>query len=255
MLMIRHLLPGLIVVSLFVGMACGVAADTRLYELRIYHPAPGKFEALHARFRDHTCKLFEKHGMVNIGYWTPVDTNDSRLIYMLSYPDRAARDASWKAFMNDPEWKEAYKASEANGRLVDKVDSTFMAATDYSPVISPVAGSPERTFELRIYTTPPDKLDALHLRFRDHTVALFTRHGMSHFGYWSPVAGDPAAGHTLVYILAHKSHEAGLASFKEFRADPEWIKVKAASEEHGSLTVENGVKSTYMMPTDYSPAR
>src|SRR5262245_47204249 len=90
----------------FVAALSVLAADnprsTRCYELRTYYSAPGKLEALHARFRDHTCKLFEKHGMVNVGYWVPLDNPDGKLIYLLAYPNREARENSWKAFMADP---------------------------------------------------------------------------------------------------------------------------------------------------------
>src|SRR5258708_10891338 len=72
--------------------------DTRLFEMRIYYAAPGKLDALHARFRDHTLKLFEKHGMTNIGYWVPVDNTDNKLIYILAFPDREAREKAFKAF-------------------------------------------------------------------------------------------------------------------------------------------------------------
>ena len=130
-----------------------------------------------------------------------------------------------------------------------------MQATDYSPVIAPSKSDDARAFELRIYTTPEGKLDDLHSRFRDHTVTLFKKHGMTNFGYWTPAEGAKGAGHTLIYILAHKSKEAGLASFDAFRQDPEWMKVKAASEVNGSLTLPNGVSSTYMTATDYSPTR
>ncbi|MEM7602982.1 MAG: NIPSNAP family protein, partial [Verrucomicrobiota bacterium] len=76
--------------------------DLTCYELRTYHANEGKLDALHARFRDHTVSLFEKHGMTNLIYWTPVENNDNLLIYLLAYPDRATRDASWKAFREDP---------------------------------------------------------------------------------------------------------------------------------------------------------
>ncbi len=111
----------------------GANPDTRCFEMRTYYAAPGKLDALHARFRDHTCKLFEKHGMQNIGYWVPVDNPDNKLIYILAYPSREAREKSWKAFMADPDWQKAYKASEVNGRLVAKAESLFLSATDYSP--------------------------------------------------------------------------------------------------------------------------
>lgn len=109
------------------------ANDTRVFEMRTYYAAPGKIEALHARFRDHTLKLFAKHGMTNIGYWIPKDKPDT-IVYILAYPSRDAADASWKAFRADPVWQEARQASEVNGPLTTKVDSVFLDATDYSPI-------------------------------------------------------------------------------------------------------------------------
>src|SRR3954454_20535084 len=80
--------------------------DNRVFELRIYHAAPGKMKALHARFRDHTCKLFKKHGMTIVGFWSPTDEKEAeqKLYYVLAYPSKAAADASWKAFREDPDW-------------------------------------------------------------------------------------------------------------------------------------------------------
>ena len=111
--------------------------DGRCFEVRTYYAAPGKLEALHARFRDHTVKLFKKHGMEIVGFWGPTDKEkgaENTLVYILAFPSRAARDAAFKAFGADPEWQAARKKSEENGKLVDKVDSVFMAATDYSSV-------------------------------------------------------------------------------------------------------------------------
>lgn len=111
---------------------------TAVYELRIYYPAPGKSAALNTRFREHTLGLFEKHGMTNVAYWNEQPTGDGqegRLVYVLGYPSRAARDADWKAFGADPEWRAVVAASEVDGKLVTKVDSIFMSMTDYSPAI------------------------------------------------------------------------------------------------------------------------
>jgi hypothetical protein len=110
-------------------------AATTVYELRVYHAAPGKLGELLARFRDHTTKLFEKHGMKNVAYWTPVDQPDrgNMLIYILQHPSRGAATANWKSFQDDPEWKRVKEQSEANGKLAEKIDSTFMALTDFSP--------------------------------------------------------------------------------------------------------------------------
>jgi hypothetical protein len=110
-------------------------AATIVYELRVYHAAPGRLGELLARFRDHTTKLFEKHGMKNVAYWTPTDEPESgdMLIYILQHPSREAATANWKSFQDDPEWKRVKQESEANGKLTDKIDSTFMALTDFSP--------------------------------------------------------------------------------------------------------------------------
>lgn len=110
-----------------------------VYELRIYYPAPGKLAALNARFRNHTLKLFAKHGMTNVAYWNELPTEqaaEGRVVYVLAYPSRAARDEDWKAFGSDPEWRAVVAESEANGKLVTKVDSVFMTMTDYSPSLT-----------------------------------------------------------------------------------------------------------------------
>lgn len=234
------------------------AEDTRCYEMRVYYAPAGKLDDLHARFRNHTVKLFEKHGMTNIGYWTPLENPKNELIYVLAYPSREAREASWKAFQADPDWKKAHAESEKNGKLVEKVDSTFLKATDYSTAIQPSKSPEVRTFELRTYTTTPGNLDNLNKRFREHTVGLFSKHGMTNFGYWTPTEGQPKAENTLVYILAHQSTDAAAESFKAFRADPDWVKARKASEDAagGSLTIaQDGVVSVMMTPTDYSPTR
>src|SRR5258705_6344507 len=113
-----------------------LAAESDLvYELRVYHCYEGKLPDLLKRFREHTTKIFEKHGMKNVAYWTPMDEpqKSNTLIYILAHPSREAAAANWKAFSADPEWQSVQKASESNGKIVEKVDSTFMALTDFSP--------------------------------------------------------------------------------------------------------------------------
>jgi hypothetical protein len=105
----------------------------RFFEMRTYRAAEGKMDALHARFRDHTNALFKKHGIEVVGYWQPVDQKDT-LVYIVVYPSREAREAAWKAFGSDPEWKKALAESEKNGKLTSKVESVYMTPTDYSPM-------------------------------------------------------------------------------------------------------------------------
>jgi uncharacterized protein (DUF1330 family) len=107
----------------------------RVFELRTYHTHPGRLDALNKRFREHTNRLFQKHGMELIGYWTPQDEAKGKadtLVYILAFPSREAAAASWKAFQADPEWHAARDASEQDGKIVAKVESVFLDPTDYS---------------------------------------------------------------------------------------------------------------------------
>jgi hypothetical protein len=114
----------------------GKKVSTRVFEMRTYYAHPGKMEALHARFRDHTCKLFEKHGMTLIGFWSPIDAKqaEEKMVYILAYPSREAAKKSWSDFVNDPDWKKAKAASEVNGPLVARVESVYLNPTDYSAI-------------------------------------------------------------------------------------------------------------------------
>jgi hypothetical protein len=113
-----------------------VPENSRVFEMRTYTAAPGKLQALHARFRDHTLRLFEKHGMKNVIYLSPVDEKlaGDTLVYLISHASREAADKSWEAFRADPEWHAARDESEKGGKLVSKVDAQYFTPTDYSPV-------------------------------------------------------------------------------------------------------------------------
>jgi hypothetical protein len=111
-------------------------AGAKVYELRTYHTHPGRLDALNKRFRDHTCRIFRKHGMELVGFWTPQDENQGKadtLIYVLAFPSRDAAKAAWQAFRDDPEWKTARAESEKDGPIVKEVQSVFLDPTDYSP--------------------------------------------------------------------------------------------------------------------------
>ena len=116
------------------------AADTpqaaRVFEIRTYHTFPGRLDALNKRFREHTMRIFTKHGMTNVAYWTFEDSlaKESTLIYVISHASREQARKNWEEFRNDPEWKAIAAASEADGKIVEKVDSVFVDATDYSPL-------------------------------------------------------------------------------------------------------------------------
>jgi hypothetical protein len=111
-------------------------SSARVFEIRKYTAADGKLDALHARFREHTLALFERHGLTNVGYFKPEDAplRENTLIYILAHPSREAAARNWQAFQNDPEWQKVKRASEAEGPLTTKIESVFADPTDYSPL-------------------------------------------------------------------------------------------------------------------------
>ena len=135
-------LLGLAIGAIPFGEGSGAKAEendrkpAKVFELRTYTTAPGKLDDLHKRFADHTMKIFARHGMKNIVYWTPDDPKlkANTLVYVIAHKDRKAAKRSWDAFRKDPEWKKAFAASRKNGPIVTKAVSQFLNPTDYSPV-------------------------------------------------------------------------------------------------------------------------
>ncbi len=226
-----------------------------VYELRIYHAHPSKFEEMLTRFREHTLGLFAKHGMTNVAYFVPPGEDNSKLVYFLAYPSREAREKSWQAFLKDPVWQAAYKKSHENGPLVKKHESLFLKPTDYSPTWKIEQAREPRLLELRTYLASEGNLPALHDRFRQHTLKLFEKHGMTNLVYFELLPDQPEAERTLIYLIAHPNEAARQRAFQSFAADPDWKMVRAASEEKagGSLTAPGGVMHEFLLPTDFSP--
>ena len=224
--------------------------DNRYFELRVYYCNPGKLDALVDRFRDHTVPLFKKHGIDGLGYWVPTNNPDNAFYYLMAYPSKEARDASWKEFGNDPQWKEAARKSEENGKIIARSTIYFLKATDFSPKIKPSKGAGMRTFEMRIYTPMPEKLQNLENRFRDHTMKIFKNNKMQNVAYFTTIEKDPSQQAKLLYFLAYENEEAGKLAWQNFRKDPDWIKASTASEVNGKLVEK--VESVYMKPADFS---
>ena len=127
--------------SLLIGLGAGIfyitsAQDQKVFELTTYTATPGNLDNLHARFRDHTTRIFRKHGMEVIGYWSPTDDDESEdtLVYLLGHDSRDAADASWQAFISDPEWSRVAEESNRNGQILGGIEAKYMVATDYSPM-------------------------------------------------------------------------------------------------------------------------
>jgi hypothetical protein len=109
---------------------------SRVFELRTYTVPEGKMDALHARFRDITCKYFEKHGMTVVGFWNPTDPKEARtkLVYLLAHPSQEGAQKSWNALAADADFRAAFAATEKDGKLVDRVESVYLQTADYSPL-------------------------------------------------------------------------------------------------------------------------
>ncbi|MGI9474604.1 MAG: NIPSNAP family protein [Rubripirellula sp.] len=250
---LKRLIQSWAAICTIVGVGMITAhANAEVYELRTYTTKEGKLDALNARFRDHTVRLFKKHGIESIGYWVPTDAEKSKntLIYVIKHESRDAANASWKAFLADPEWKKAAKESGVGG-LATRPESVYMESTDYSPEWQGEGGDDDDVFELRVYKAAEGKLGKLDARFRDHTIDLFTRHGIKSVAYWHP-SDEPDSENMLIYIIKHDSPAAAKESWKAFGGDPDWKKAAAAS---GVGRLAERPESTYMKATDYSGIR
>jgi hypothetical protein len=240
----------------FVFLAAAVTAqprDTRYFELRVYYAASGKLDALIDRFASNTTRIFEKHGMQNIGYWVPTNNTSNALYYILAFPSKQARDESWKKFGNDPEWKKVATESEKNGKLVDSVKSVFMTATDILPyTVDKAPAGNDRFFELRTYYCYPGRFPNIVKRFHDHTTKLFEKHGIENIAYFGSDANNGKEPF-LVYMIANKNEAEHKKEWDEFRTDPDWIKVKDDSEKDGKIVEK--IESVFLKPLPFSAIR
>jgi len=118
------------------GVPVAKAQSARVFDVRTFTANDGKLDALHERFRQHTMKLFAKHGMTNVGYFKPMDAplSSNTMVFILSYPSREDAKKSWAEFGQDPEWKQVVAESEANGKLIMKGENIYLEPTDYSPM-------------------------------------------------------------------------------------------------------------------------
>ncbi len=248
-----HQLAGCVVTCVMLAAICA-ESTADVYELRTYTTNPGKLDALNARFRDHTVKLFKKHGIESVGYWVPADGELSKntLIYVIKHQSRDAAAASWQAFREDPAWQKVAQESQQDGRILAKrPESVYMEATDYSPKWQNGDADADDVFELRIYKAAEGKLGKLDARFRDHTIGLFLKHGIKSVAYWHPT-DEPDSQDTLIYIIKHDSRDAAKKSWAAFIADPAW---KKAAQESGVGRLAEPPAATYMKATDYSAIR
>ena len=215
-----------------------------LYELRRYITVPGKLPAINDRFAKHTIGFFKKYDIDILGFWTDEIGMSNQLTYILTFDSMADREKKWTSFQADPGWHQVRAETEAAGTIVDHVLNTFMRLTPYSP--KPQLGS--NIQELRIYDAMPGKLPALHDRFANHTVGLFTKHGVDNIAYWTD---DVGTSNRLVYMLGYPDLGARERSWMAFQADPAWQQARAESERNGPLVRVS--RHSILRLTPYSP--
>jgi len=238
---------------LFVATSFSLKAQqftSSYFEMRTYTVHEGKMPDLIKRFQNHTRALFTKHGIENVAYFLSEEHPEKQLTFIIGYPSASERDIRWNNFANDPEWKAVAAASEANGKIVQKVDQVFMEWA--KGLNSRKISRPSGIFQLRTYHLLPGRLDAIQTRFRDHTQALFEKQGLSNYPYWITVEKDGAQP-KLVYLIGHLTKEEINAGFGRFVADPEWIKVRDASEASGKIVEKIDVLFYTALP--FSPMK
>lgn len=224
--------------------------NSSYFEMRTYTVNDGKMPDLIQRFQNHTRTLFTKHGIENVAYFLSEEQPDKQLTFIIGYPSASERDTRWNNFANDPEWKAVATASEANGKIVQKVDQVFMVwAKDLNSTKTP---KPSGIFQLRTYHLLPGKLEAIQTRFRDHTQVLFEKQGLSNYPYWITVEKEGLQP-KLVYFLGHQTKDEFNAAFDRFRVDPEWIRVRDASEVPGKIVEKVDVLFYTSLP--FSPMK
>ena len=226
-----------------------------LNELRTYELLPGAAAAVLERFGSFTSKAFERHGMQNVGYWTPViGEYNNRFIYMLGYRDIAHREQAWAAHTQDPERQRVMQEAQQAGPQVARVTNMFLQPTQYSPLPADEGfpKGPTALCELRIYETLPGKAQVLHDRFANVTMKLFEKHGIANIGYWTPVVGGYSD--QLYYMLGFESLAHREQAWGAFGQDPEWRAAsRATQEQHGAVV--GRITNVILRPTAFSPLR
>ena len=239
-------------------------APGKLYELRIYVTNPGKLPDLHQRFRNHTCQLFEKHGMENVIYWDVVEGDktdgaraENMLVYVIAHQDEAAREASWKAFREDPEWQAVAKKSEEQGKILAEAPiAILMRDVAFSPAdeaVNHASDAAPRLYELRHYNDGPARVPFTVDRFGSGEVELFQQAGMQTLKFWRTTDDK-----SFIYLLAHTDRDTSKQSWETFMGSfREFLREYNASGKAppADLPRGQGMEVRFLKPTDYSPRK
>jgi hypothetical protein len=208
------------------------------------------------RFREHTDRIFKKHGLKALGYWIPTEGSAKKrrkFVYLLEHPSRYEAYRNWTNFFNDKEWEKVMDKPEFQGLLSEKPTSIFLTPNDYSARARNEIEKPGGIFELRTYVANPGKLVALNTRFRDHTTLLFNKHGIQNVSYWTPF-DQPDRRNTLIYLVRHANRKQADLNWQAFGQDPDWKKVARESQLKGKF-LARPPERLYLKALDFSPLR
>lgn len=250
--------------ELVLGRALGVAPlnesistapDRRRYaELRIYHPLPGKVEAVLERFRAGTWALRKKHGLNPLACWVSLDktATNAVVVQLLAPPGEAAAREAWASFGADAEFKALQAESTAkHGQTLTRVETIRLTAPASTWKLAPSKERPSRVFDLRLYVRTPGKETAFRDRWRDHAIPIYERHGMDNLGWWE--ATDAAHTGVMATLFAHESLIAINTTIGAFHRDAEWLRIEKETEADGKL--RTSITACQLEATDFSPIK
>ncbi|HYE33462.1 MAG TPA: NIPSNAP family protein [Methylomirabilota bacterium] len=236
------------------------AQDTLGYhELRIYHVASNKMDAVVTRFRDVVEPVRARHKIKTLAYWSaPSKTNGGTFIYLMGANSRDELQTKEKAFREDPEFKAGYAAStKAHGKTVDQITTIPLKV---GPAAAFNFGSPSsaRTFDLRIYDVVPGKMEAFQNRWAQHATRIYARHGLESIAWWVEAQGQSNDSATtdaqrFICLLAGESSDAITKAISSFHADPEWQRIEKETEQNGKL--RSAVTAYRLGPLPFSRLR
>ena len=245
----------------FKSLGARVKPDKRLlsgpvYELRIYSATEGRFGNLIERFREHTDRLFKKHGLQVVGYWTPTEGPSKkrrRFIYVLKHNSRYDAYLNWVSFSNDKEWERVLDQPKFQGLLALKPESLFMQASEFSGMIDDNKITPGGIYELRTYVANPGKLKSAEEKYTKNIVNLLQRHGIKDLFGWR--AFDlPESKNTFIRLLHHPSEKEAVLNWKSFINDNEQKNFPLNQEDKKPL-LAFPPETIMLKSTDFSPLK
>ena len=220
------------------------------YELRIYDVTPGKLAGVQERFRETVDPVRRKHGIECLGYWSAAVKDGEKFLYLIAASSAEKLQQQEKEFGADVEFQAGYAASnKKHGKTVENI-TVLPLSVDSRTKFDFTANKVPRTFELRLYSVPPDKLSAFRTRWQNSAVPIYERHGLHSIGWWIAAKKDADGNHTFVCLLSGKNSEAIQKSIGEFHQDKEWLRVESETEQNGKL--RSGVTAYRLTPIDFS---